>query len=78
MWAQGQEEPLQRAGHRGVQLVAAPAAAPAGSRQGEEGAALSDSAGMAWPLTPATRTARGYCGGPWEMEGACRACSHLS
>lgn len=56
MRAQGREEPLQRAGRRGVQLVTAPAAAPAGSRQGKEGAVVSDSAaGMAVLRLPRLR-----------------------
>lgn len=52
MWTQGREEPLQRAGPGGGQLVTAPAAAPAGPRQGEEGASVSDLAGMACPQRP--------------------------
>ena len=47
--AQGWEKPLRWAGPGGVQLVTAPAAAPAGPRQGTEGAPLHDSAGAAWP-----------------------------
>lgn len=71
--AQRREEPLGRAGVRGVQLVAAPAAAPAGSRQGEEGALLYDFAGMA----------ASWRGCPWgprlSVEGfrACRYPSHF-
>lgn len=66
MRAQGREEPLQRAGRRGVQLVAAPAAAPAGSRQGKEGAVVSDSAGMAALCLPRMRV--GTCA--WLLGGA--------
>lgn len=55
--AQGREEPLRRAGLWGVQLVPAPAAAPAGSRQRKEGASVYDFAGMAqsWHHTSACR-----------------------
>ena len=70
--AQGREEPLRRAGPWGVQLVAAPAAAPAGPRQGTEGAPLHDFAGAAWPQC--LRNARGdtpqtllHGGEPWDM-----------
>lgn len=48
MRAQRWEEPLQWAGGWGVHLVTAPAAAPAGSWQREEGALVYDVAGMAW------------------------------
>ena len=52
MRAQGWEEPLQRAGCWGIQLVTAPAAAPTGSRQGKEGALVYDFAGEAGPQRP--------------------------
>lgn len=52
MRAQGRKEPVRRAGHGRAQLVPAPAPAPAGSRQGEEGASVSDVAGTACPQRP--------------------------
>lgn len=57
MWAQGREDPLQWVGLWGVQLVTAPAAASAGSRQREKGAFLYDFAGMAQS---------------WHCAGACK------
>lgn len=69
---QGRKEPLQRAGPGGVQLVTAPAAAPAGPRQGEEGASVSDLAGMACPQRP--EHAHGRAVG---NDGWCRARSDL-